>query len=332
MKRTDPGSWTPVDLADVLSGNYEAPEPKICRRSDGRSLFYPGRTHSVASEPEAGKTWLALLACSQEILAGRNVVYVDFEDDAAGIVGRLRCMGCSDENIRKHFSYLRPSEPIEHQAEDFFARVVDTQPSLVVIDGVTEAMVNEGLSLISNDDVAEFHSRLARPLADCGAAVVSLDHVVKKRQDQARTAIGGIHKLAAISGAAYKLEGGEPFAVGRTGRSHLSVTKDRPGQVRRQASDASAITPVGVLVVSSSADGFVNVDLLAPSKQRTDGAAAGEERVKRKILDIMGQEEFRVKEDLRRLVGVQSQTFTDALRSLISEGKVSEQPPYRVIR
>lgn len=87
--RSEHRSWQRVDLANVLSGDYTPPKPTVGARSDGVGLFYPGRVHSVASESEAGKTWLALQAAKGELAAGNAVVYIDFEDDEAGVVGRL---------------------------------------------------------------------------------------------------------------------------------------------------------------------------------------------------------------------------------------------------
>ena len=78
-----PSSWRPVDLTSVLDGTWQPPKPTVGRRQDGLGLFYPGKTHTVVSETEGGKTWLALAACIAEMDAGCHVVYVDFEDDRA---------------------------------------------------------------------------------------------------------------------------------------------------------------------------------------------------------------------------------------------------------
>ncbi|HEY9379500.1 MAG TPA: hypothetical protein VIQ02_20675 [Jiangellaceae bacterium] len=52
-------------------------------------MFYPGRCHTIASESEAGKGWLTQHAAVYELDRGQHVLYVDFEDEAAAVVGRL---------------------------------------------------------------------------------------------------------------------------------------------------------------------------------------------------------------------------------------------------
>ena len=93
-------------------------------------------------------------------------------------------------------------------------------------------MVLHGLNPIDNRDVAVFISKLPRLIAASGPATVCLDHVPKAEEARGRYAIGGVHKLNAIDGAAYVLETRDPIDVNRTGRSTILVSKDRPGQLR----------------------------------------------------------------------------------------------------
>ena len=44
-----------------------------------------------------------------------------------------------------------------------------------------------------------------------------------------RDAYGSVHKGNALNGARFALQNVEPFGRGMRGRSHLFVTKDRPG-------------------------------------------------------------------------------------------------------
>src|SRR5687767_15047596 len=82
-------SWRPIDLDQVLDHGWAPPQPNVGERSDGVGLFYPGRVHTVSSESEAGKTWLALSAAVDELLAGNHVLYLDFEDTEGGVTSRL---------------------------------------------------------------------------------------------------------------------------------------------------------------------------------------------------------------------------------------------------
>ena len=77
-------SWVPVDLAAVLANEdgLESP-PSVLARIDGGCLLYAGKIHWFAGEPEAAKGWLALMAASELIKAGKHVLWVDFEDEAS---------------------------------------------------------------------------------------------------------------------------------------------------------------------------------------------------------------------------------------------------------
>ena len=104
--------WQPVDLTTVLDGAWEPPQAAVGRRSDGVGLFYPGKTHTVASESEAGKTWFALSACIDELTAGRHVLYLDFEDDEGTLVRRLLALQIPPDLILSNFHYLKPHEAL----------------------------------------------------------------------------------------------------------------------------------------------------------------------------------------------------------------------------
>lgn len=230
-------TWTQVDLTDVLAGTYRPAVPTVGARTDDVGLFYPGRIHSLSGESESGKSWLALLACRTELDRGQAVLYLDFEDDEGGVVGRLLDLGADPASIRERFAYVRPDEAITAgRNRDALADVLDRlRPTLAVLDGVTEAMTLHGLELIDNADVARFASMLPRWISDRGPAVVQLDHVTKDRDGRGRYSIGGQHKLAGLNGAAYVMENRDPFGVGRTGRTGVHIAKDRPAQLRQHS-------------------------------------------------------------------------------------------------
>lgn len=230
-------TWRPVDLADVLEGRYQPPQPTVGARDDGIGLFYPGRAHSVASESEAGKSWFALGAAATELTNDRGVIYLDFEDDEGGVVGRLLALGVHRDKIRNGFAYIRPEDTIAipGSRDDLTEALDDMQPTLAVLDGVTEAMTMHGLETRDNGDVAKFGRLLPHWIAQRGPAVVNLDHVTKNTETRGRYALGGAHKLNGLNGAAYTLENRSAFGIGITGRSTIRIAKDRPGQLRRHS-------------------------------------------------------------------------------------------------
>lgn len=230
-------TWRPIDLAALVGADYAPTLPTVGERSDGRGILYAGRTHTLSGESEAKKSWAAQLITLQELGRGHGVVYIDFEDDAASVARRLLLLGAPPQWLTDRFGYISPDEPITSgRGQDDLRDALNTvRPTLVVLDGVTEALSLHGLSTIDNDDLAKFGRLVTRPLATSGAAVLSLDHVTKATDNRGRYALGGVHKLNAVTGAAFSLENIARSGEGLAGRSRLLITKDRPGQLRNAA-------------------------------------------------------------------------------------------------
>src|ERR1700694_1536332 len=180
---TGGSSWKPIDLHEALSGASEAPKPAMLSRTDGQCLLYRGAVHALNAEPARGKTWLALSACVEQIRGRESVVYVDFEDTEVRIVQRPQALGLSEGEILARFVYVRPDEPVTS------VKHLEGH-SLVVLDGMTEALSLHGLDLINNADIARFYTALTKPLARSGSTVLLLDHVPKDREARGRFGIG----------------------------------------------------------------------------------------------------------------------------------------------
>lgn len=319
------GPWSPVDLSGILSGAFSPQKPTLARREDGACLLYAGKTHTIFGEAASGKSWIALHITAQELRNEKKVVYIDYEDDPLSIVMRLRSLGVAVEMMDRGLLYIRPEESIQQYQEAVLARITEFDPSLVVIDGVTEAMTVEGTSLLDNQDVASFFGRLPNPIARQGPAVLMVDHVVKKAQEQGRYAIGGVHKLNAISGAAYKVERVDPFGIGQTGASDIILAKDRLGQVQKRTLNGKGL--VGVFSMTSGEDGAVDAEISCNTRRRPRLSA--EDVVEQEILEVMGAQEFSTKGAVLERIPRASGTKNTALNSLIDKGMVTSQKPYR---
>ncbi|MER6970548.1 AAA family ATPase [Nocardioides sp. NPDC000445] len=328
-------SWRPVDFSAVLSGEWKPAEATVGRRGDGLTgLFYPGRVHSIASESEGGKTWLTLAAALAEVEAGGHVVYLDFEDDEGGIVGRLLTMQADPVALSERFHYIRPEGPLGAgvHRDDLRALLTENSPTLAVIDGLTEALAMHGLDPNSNPDQAVFGRMLSRPLASYGAAVVISDHVTKASgETRGRYALGAVHKLNGLNGAAYVLESRTPFGVGITGRSTVKIAKDRPGQLRRHAKPSTGgLFWFADLVVTSHAETFAEVSLDAPH-----GEAATDFRPTVLMGRIMAEVEARGPlsgRKIRAAVPSKAATVDRARDRLILEGYLSETSPHEALK
>ena len=263
--------WDAVDLAPVLAGERVTLPPSVLERSDGVKLLYPGRTHVIMGETETGKTWLALFAACQEMALGHHVMLLDYEDTAEMAVERLVTLGASGDDVLAHFSYYESPPPVSELSQELIrARCAEHgEPTLVILDGVTEAMSALGLDPERGTDVANFYGAMPLWFAGTGAAVVMLDHVVKNTTTRGRWATGSQHKISGLTGAAYGMEivGNKTFGRGRTGLAKVSVSKDRPGHVRQHEGAGKV---VAMFELESWPDDKANARLELPEESDPD--------------------------------------------------------------
>src|SRR5829696_9738738 len=138
---TEPStSWAPIDLAAVIRDGCLDEPPWMLARTDGPCLIYAGKNHVCSGEPEAGKGWAALYAAAERVRAGEHVIYVDFEDTASTVAGRVLALGLDEEAIAKRFHYIQPSEPLADAGWSDLQPALAAEPTLAVTDGVTEAL------------------------------------------------------------------------------------------------------------------------------------------------------------------------------------------------
>lgn len=253
-------TWWPKDLAAAIDGRDEEPPPLSLARDDGNALFYAGRVNGLIGESESGKTWVALLAVVQALEADISVVYLDFEDSAVGVVGRLRAMGITDFT---RFTYISPDETLHTLAKaDLSQALIEHAPGLVVVDGVNAAMTLLGLDINSNNDATQFSQHLLKPIAATGATVIYVDHLPKDADRRGKGGIGAQAKRAMTTGCAVLVDVIAPFGRGMTGKLRMSVDKDRPGHVRAVSLGARN---AGLAVLTSDPDtGSVTVRIQAP--------------------------------------------------------------------
>lgn len=228
-----PRTWTLADISAAwdAADNETRTEVGYLSGDLPLALFYRGKLNGIHAESEAGKSWLSCLIAAQEIRSHRHVAYLDFEDDAASIVARLRLLGARREDVTAYFHYMNPTGPLTEADEEGVQALIAVNGSLAVFDGVTEAMALEGLDGRLENDVAAWHAKVTKPFAAAGWAVVVLDHVPHGE----KRAIGSQHKRAALTGVSYLLELIAPIGKGMKGKSRLRVEKDRGAWVRAHA-------------------------------------------------------------------------------------------------
>ena len=322
-------SWRPVELAPILeglrTGAIVGPVPTLLLRSDDVALLYRGEVHSFAGEPESGKSWVAAAECARLVALGAQVLYLDFEDTPASVIGRLLALGATPNAILNCFAYVRPDTP-SHR--DTVAQLATRPPLLAIIDGLSEAYGLLGLDLEKNADAAKFLALLPRPLASTGAAVVQIDHVTKSPESRGRYAIGAQHKLAGIA-VAYSFEIIKPFSRLQAGTIKIRVEKDRHGHVRGHA-DGHVIA---LAQVEPHAGGErVTVTLSPPDRATGDGGELRPTVLMQRVAKFVEGSPGATRNDIRDLVDGNTAWKDKARLLLIAEGYIEVRPEGRAHR
>lgn len=314
-------SWKPISLEQFFDGSYVKPETTIFYRNDAKAMIYPGRVHSFYGESESGKSWLAQIVVAEQLKAFKKVIYIDFEADAADLIDRLQSLGVSQAEILQNFTYIKPEAAKNHE-DPHWQAILDSKATLVIIDGVTEALTMWGGETKDNDAITKWMRLFPRAISRCGAAVITIDHVTKDRETRGRFAIGGQAKLATIDGAAFLIEPLEALAPGRTGTLTVRITKDRPGAVRAIAGiyrKSDRTQEVAVVTIDSTRP--VMQWVIAPPILEEEMEKMATDKLNRDILEFVAGNPSSAKSKVVR--GVKGHTDNVVLAridGLISEG------------
>lgn len=331
-------SWAPVDLGPYLRGEVTRPVPSVgLYRSDGLRMLYPGKEHAVIGEMESGKSWFALACAAAELAAAHPVLYIHFEEsDPSDTLERLLALGVGPPVIEKLFRFVAPERQV---GTDALRRLLDPAPSLVVFDGVNEAMSLHRWGIREEDGAAQFRRHLVMPCTRVGAASLSCDHVVKDVERRGRNAIGSIHKGNGLSGSLILLENADPFGRFARGRSHVFVTKDRPGHLRQhgRADKTAGKTFMGELVVDDTQ--VYTPDLELKFWAPTDRAQTAlppreddEETVLAAVRDIVAKGAEANVRMIRGAIGARKDRVDNALTRLVLDGRLQERSGARNAR
>ncbi len=256
MTEDSTSTWIGEPLSLVTDDERVEP-PQILVRTDGIGLIYEGRLNVLFGMAESGKTWLALLACIQEIRKGNNVVFYDFEDYRDSARERMVAIGATDEELDRFF-YARVEGPM---GEDIWKHEVSKQieelaPTLVVIDSLDELMAIHGRNPDKSQDVREVRQQTVDRIKGLGPAVIVIDHVGHK--DKSRQT-GSQAKVSQLDGASILVDMGDKNKFGRgsaPGKAELRIRKDRPGHLRGSVLSSDLI---GTVHFEPGVDGEMNI-------------------------------------------------------------------------
>lgn len=231
-------SWGRTDLANIVAGlvdgSLSLPTPTLGRFvGQETGLFYRGRVNGLYGEPGKGKTFVALAIVAEVLADGGAVGWIDLEEPAAGIVGRLLELGVAPGAVLDRFAHFAPEETIRYAAQ--LQDALDAlEVDLVVIDSTGEALALEGYGPNNDDEVATWFRTWPRWLAGRPHApgVIVIDHVVKDESTRGLWPGGSQRKKAAINGAAFMATPIKELGRGVEGRLKLTTSKDRSGNHR----------------------------------------------------------------------------------------------------
>jgi hypothetical protein len=240
---------------------------------------------------------------------------------------RLRRFGVT-ETALEHLTYVRPERSwkasiIEHEA---WTELIEKHYTLAVIDGVTEALTLFGFETNDNDGITKFMRLIPRQIArHTKAATVLIDHIAKGAST--RFAIGGQAKLAAIDGASYLVDIIEPPAIGKQGTLKMSITKDRPGQIRSHCvtdnTKNNRVQLAAIITIDSTGDD-TDMTIGAPDPdyaKRSTGRALQEEmkQLSQNLQLMWGDNPFSKADCEKRQIetGFERPRFRELLKALV---------------
>jgi hypothetical protein len=254
-------------------------EPDLLFRRDGRALLYKRKLNVIFGAPEAGKTWLAIIAIAELVRSaartggGVVAVFIDYEDDARSYLVRLQAAGISPVDAAKHTRYYSMAQAIKTAPDDLEGL---DQALLVVVDTTNSAMTLDGLDPLSNKDALAFINDVRRLRNGNDAGWLLLDHEPINTGDGRRQAIGAQAKLGAVDGAQYRAAASKQPRPGHEGTISLHLTKDRAGGVRQHAADPDKhgiqhTATIYMNPIETSTTGRFRYSVVEPQGARGDG-------------------------------------------------------------
>jgi hypothetical protein len=282
-------------------------------------LVYPGKLHSLAGPPGAGKTVLCLWWAWKVMLLGHPVLIMDEEAGADQTADVLRSFGADPALLEKHLHYV-PFSQLDWRRDtaitklhEFLAR---QRPVLAIFDSSAAMMALSGCKEIDPGDVTRFWKRVWLPVAQqYGCAVAVTDHVSAGGRGADRQGARGTDAKVAEVDVQFKLSATHSFSHHEDGLLNLEITKDRPGWLHRNWQIAVTRDPL-----------TLDLRRTSPPAQ-AEGGSRGMSPATRKLLDVMNDIPASGKDLVDRVVhkyghGLQRQTVSTSLQELLDAGQV----------
>lgn len=324
-ERHRPGATGRHDLSHLADGSPPpvVPPPTCVQRTDGNHLFYAGRVNGIFGDPESAKTWLAQLAVIEALAAGQRAAIIDVDHNGPALTVRnLLLLGARPTHLADPalFGYYEPD------GHDELLAAVDElatwSPAVAVLDSLGEMLPMMGVKSVDNDEITAALRRIANPLADAGAAVITIDHLPKGADARASGyAIGGTAKKRALDGVLLEAQVKKKPAPGQIGRITLRIHKDRPGRLREHSSGNYA----GTFVLDSTNPHAI-VTSIAMESAVNDQGVFRPTHLMQAVSEFVSAHPWSSWNDIQKAVTGSKKHVTQAIDVLIQEEYLTTKP------
>jgi len=226
-----PVAFARYHLGDLHRRGVIVPE-LMCRQ-----LLYRNGFHSLAGEPDSGKTTLAYWFAAELLGEGGRVMIFDEEQGPEQADERLLALGAEQEDIdERTFYYPFPGRKwTRTDVTALSLEVAEAKPDLVIFDSAGAFMAMAGLDENNPGDCTRWYKTVMQPLtrnADLPTSVLLIDHDTKAQSGgngaSSRYARGSGSKLGIVD-VQFKVQLIQPFSRSMDGQVKLVVSKDRRG-------------------------------------------------------------------------------------------------------
>lgn len=321
---TRPTTTTHTDLAWLLTGQKPVVDPPAyVRRADGHATFYAARVNGIFGDPEAAKSWLAMVAVVEALTNNQRAAYIDVDHNGPAIITeRLLLLGARPDHLANpdHFQLHEPEDGPALMAT--INHLTTWQPAVAVLDSIGEMMPMLGIKSVDNDELSGALRATATRLANTGACVITVDHLPKGTESRGSGfAIGGTAKKRAIDGSYLHAEARTEPAPGHIGKITLRIEKDRPGRLREHARGKY----LGTFTIDSTTPGITTISI-GDESPITDTGDFRPTGYMEKISRHVEQYDHATFRDIKDAVGGKDNTLRAAIKALVDEGYMTTQP------
>ncbi len=261
-KGSGPRSSMYVNIAELLAdGLPEPPAPKVLKRRDEHALFYAGEVNCLFGDPESGKTFVALAAVVDALIAGGSALVVDLDHNGVeAIVNRLLMLGAPEVALTDPLRFLYCAPEDKREVLLVVKDAVALKPTVVVIDSMGELLPVFKANSNSADEFTDVNRKVLQPMANADSAVVAIDHLAKSADSRDKGQTGTYAKKRTIGGVSLRVKASRQFTPGEGGVAVLYISKDRHGGLRRHCAAGEREPGAGNFVLKSDAERLALID------------------------------------------------------------------------